>query len=202
MGGDFYDAFEVAGGAWAIVIGDVCGKGPEAASTTALARHSVRTAALREPRPRLVLELLDEAIIGQLADEASFFTAVYAQLEPEPDGVRLVLARAGHPYPLVVRRTGAVERVEPQGGVLGAFGELELEEVELVLQPGDLLVLYTDGLLGALGVESSDDLLASVVAECAGTSAEETVARIEAAERAAATEHRDDLALLVVRVTG
>jgi len=202
VGGDFYDAFEVGGDAWAIVIGDVCGKGPEAAAITALARHSVRTAALREPRPRLVLELLDEAIIGQLAEEASFFTAVYAQLEPEPEGVRLVLARAGHPYPLVVRRSGEVERMEPRGGVLGAFGDLELEETELVLWRGDLLVLYTDGLLGALGAASSDDLLAAVVAECAGSTAEETAARIETAERAAATEHRDDLALLVVRITG
>jgi PAS domain S-box-containing protein len=201
VGGDFYDAFEVAGGAWAIVIGDVCGKGPEAASITALARHSVRTAALREPRPRLVLELLDEAILRQLAEETTFFTAVYAQLEPEPDGVRLVLARAGHPYPLVIRRSGEVERLGPRGGVLGAFGELDLEESELLLRPGDLLLLYTDGLLHALGAGDGDEALDSVAASCAGSSAEEAAARIEQAGRVTSVEPRDDLALLVVRIS-
>ena len=80
MGGDFYDLFETAEGDWAIVIGDVCGKGADAAALTGLSRHTIRTAAMQEHDPSKVLAMLNEAII--LQDNGRFCTATYARLEP------------------------------------------------------------------------------------------------------------------------
>jgi PAS domain S-box-containing protein len=201
VGGDVYDVFEVDGGAWGVVVGDVCGKGPEAAALTALARHSLRTAALRERDPALAIQLLNQAILAQLEEEASFFTAVYALLEPAGPNVELTLARAGHPPPLVVRGSGRVERLAPSGGVLGVFEELEIAEVGATLAPGDALVLYTDGLLAALGTPLQEDTLVSLLSSCAGIGADEIAARIEAAAtEPGADAQRDDIALLVLRV--
>ena len=119
VGGDFYDFFLARPGRVAALIGDVCGKGPEAASVTALARHTLRAAAVYESRPSEVLQLLHKALRAARSD-GRFCTVAYCDLEPGPDGARMVLACGGHPLPLVLRAGGLVEPVGQLGTLLGA----------------------------------------------------------------------------------
>ena len=145
VGGDFYDLFGIADGGVAALIGDVCGKGPEAASVTALARHTLRAAAVYERRPSAVLTLLHRAL-REARDDGRFCTVAYGELRPVADGGALMrLACGGHPLPLVLRAGGAVEPVGKLGTLLGADVEPVLSDVEVELRGGDLLVLYTDG---------------------------------------------------------
>jgi GAF domain-containing protein len=146
IGGDFYDVFVVADGRWGIVVGDVCGKGAEAASLTALARHTVRAAAIHDPRPSEVLRTLNDALLENDPDGARFCTAVFGLLSLVDDGAELTVACGGHPAPLVARAGGAVERVAVRGRVLGAFGPVDLHDVTVALRGGDAVVVHTDGL--------------------------------------------------------
>jgi hypothetical protein len=119
VGGDFYDFFAPRPGRAAALIGDVCGKGPEAASVTSLARHTLRAAAAYEPRPSAVLQLLHRALRAA-RDDGRFCTVAYAELEPHLEGARMTLGCGGHPLPLVLRRGGLVEPVGRLGTLLGA----------------------------------------------------------------------------------
>jgi PAS domain S-box-containing protein len=144
--GDFYDLFPLLGGAgWGLVLGDVAGHGYEAAGMTALARHALRGAALADPAPVRALDLLNRAI-RDAGLAPSFCTAVFAQLRVDDGVVHARIARAGHPYPLVVRRDGRVEEIAPGGVPLGVLPAPDLDEELVVLEPGDTMVLYTDGL--------------------------------------------------------
>ena len=102
VGGDFYDLFESGGRGWTVVIGDVCGKGPDAAAVTALARYTLRAAAMRERLPSRSLALLNEALLRQRGDRR-FCTVAYAYLETLDSGARVGFASGGHPLPLVLR---------------------------------------------------------------------------------------------------
>ncbi len=102
MGGDFYDLFASGGRGWTLVMGDVCGKGPDAAAVTALARYTLRAAAMRERLPSRGLPVLNEALLRQRTDRR-FCTVAYAYLESVESGVRLGFASGGHPLPLLVR---------------------------------------------------------------------------------------------------
>ncbi|MEZ5182998.1 MAG: GAF domain-containing protein [Acidimicrobiales bacterium] len=109
IGGDFYDLVPRSDGTWGVVVGDVCGRGPDAAALTGLVRHTVRTAAVREQRPSAVLAHTNEAVLQQI-DDARFCTAAYLHLEvlDEAHGrLRVVASSAGHPCPVVVRAEGA-----------------------------------------------------------------------------------------------
>ena len=121
VGGDFYDFFRARDDAAAALIGDVCGKGPEAASVTALARHTLRAAAAFESRPSAVLRLLHKAL-REARDDGRFCTVAYCELTPGEagTGARMTLSCGGHPLPLVLRRGGAVEPVGQLGTLLGA----------------------------------------------------------------------------------
>ena len=131
VGGDFYDFFPARPGSVAALIGDVCGKGPEAASVTALARHTLRAAAVYESRPSEVLQLLHKALRAARSD-GRFCTVAYADLEPQEDGARMVLACGGHPLPLVLRAGGLVEPVGPaRARCSGADVQPVLTDVEV-----------------------------------------------------------------------
>jgi hypothetical protein len=205
VGGDFYDIFP-ARDDWAAVIGDVCGKGPEAASVTALARHTLRAAAAFEHRPSRVLSLLHRALRDQRGD-GRFSTVAYAHLEVVPRGVRMTLACGGHPLPLVVRADGTVEPVGELGTLLGADldTEPELNEVTVELGEGDALVLYTDGVTevrrSRREVFGHADL-AGLLSTCAGLPPDAVAERIEQAVLTAAENRpRDDIAILVLGPT-
>jgi PAS domain S-box-containing protein len=204
VGGDFYDAFEIGEGEWTISLGDVCGKGPDAAALMGMVRHTIRAAAIRERAPARVLATVNAAVARQTSDD-QFCTAVAARLRPHADRLSAWIAVAGHPRPLLRRADGSVGWVETTGALLGVFDDAELGEVELSLGPGDVLVLYTDGVTevrddaGQLG----EDGLASAVAGAANGTASEIADAIEEAVREKEPdEPRDDIAILVLRVTG
>jgi serine phosphatase RsbU (regulator of sigma subunit) len=201
VGGDFYDFFRARDGAAAALIGDVCGKGPEAASVTALARHTMRAAAAYESRPSAVLALLHRALLDD-RDDGRFCTVAYCDFELREGGVRMVLACGGHPLPLVLRRSGEVEPVGRLGTLLGADVDPVLTDVATDLVPGDLVVLYTDGVTevraGRQEVFGHDDL-AALLRRCAGMHPDGVAQRIQDAVLAAAGGRpRDDIAVLVI----
>jgi phosphoserine phosphatase RsbU/P len=203
VGGDFYDVFESARNDWSIVIGDVCGKGPEAAALTALVRHTTRAAAIQTRRPRLVLNIVNEAVLRH-SDE-QFCTVAYVRVRPEGDGARLTISCAGHPLPLLLRTDGDVESVGAPGRVLGPFTELASVDRVARLDAGDALVLYTDGVTDARSADEffGEDRLRATLASCAGASADDTVKTIESVLRDFhGGKPRDDIAFVVLRVRG
>jgi PAS domain S-box-containing protein len=202
VGGDFYDIFQTGPMHWTAVIGDVRGKGPRAASVTALARYTVRAAAMRETTPSRVLEMLNEAMRRQNFDDR-FCTVAIASLQPSPSGVRLTVSCGGHPMPIVLRANGDVEPVGQPGTLLGLVADPELADESLELAPGDSVILYTDGVSEArseTGIFGEARLLA-LIQSCTGLDAARIVERIqrEVLEYQDA-EPRDDIALVVLRV--
>jgi PAS domain S-box-containing protein len=202
VGGDFYDLF-AAGPAWVAVIGDVCGKGVEAAALTSLARHSLRALAREDPPPSVVLARLNEAIVAERGLDPRFSTVAYVRLAPGAGRVGVTAASAGHPLPLALRRGGAVEALGEPGTLLGPFPRARAHDASAELGPGDALVLYTDGATEARrdGAMFGEERLRALLGGLAGRSADEIAAAVEAAVVA---HHggplADDLALLVVRV--
>jgi GAF domain-containing protein len=144
IGGDFYDVFPLPGDRWGIVIGDVCGKGVEAAALTARARHTVRTAALLGAGPAQALTILNEAL-REGGEAERYCTAVFAVLKTRDGGADVTLARAGHPHALV-GRDGEVVTAGGTGRVLGVFDDVRVADETVTLGPGDAFVLHTDGL--------------------------------------------------------
>jgi len=201
VGGDFYDVFDT-GGDWAVVIGDVCGKGPEAAALTALARYTIRSVAMDLRHPAQVLRKLNDTLVHHQLDER-FCTVAYGRVVPTVGGVRVSVCRGGHPPPLVLRAGGGIEPVGADGGLIGLFPEIRLWEESCLLQPGDSLVFYTDGVTEAnRGHEQfGDERLAEVLRSCAGMTATEVAENLEAAViEFGGPQPRDDLAVLVLHV--
>ena len=145
VGGDFYDVFPKESGYTALV-GDVCGKGPEAARLTALCRYTLRAAGmLADAEPSGTLALLNRAILEQ-APEAGFCTVVIADLAPTPHHtLKVTVSTGGHPPPLVIRSAGEVEELSVRGCVLGAIEDPTLVDSVVELAPGDTLMFVTDG---------------------------------------------------------
>lgn len=200
--GDFYDLFDTGDGGWGVVMGDVCGKGPDAAALAAVARHTVRAAAMRERRPSRVLERLNEAVLGDDSDER-FCTAVYARVVPGPENVGVVLSCGGHPLPLVLRADGTIETAGRPGSLLGLFDEPDLEDVDLQLRRGDAAVFFTDGATEAKrrGMLLGEDRLQALVGACGGLRAEEIAGRmVDAILTFQEGAPQDDLAIVVLRV--
>jgi PAS domain S-box-containing protein len=204
VGGDFYDLFESGGRGWTVVIGDVCGKGPDAAAVTALARYTLRAAAMRERLPSRSLRLLNEALLRQ-RDDRRFCTVAYAYLEAHDGGVRIGVSSGGHPLPMLLHADGTVEAIGEPGTLLGVLPDPNLEDRSLHLSAGDALVFYTDGVIEGRGadVPFDEDGLRELLAQCAGAGADAIAARVEDAAFAAQEgNQRDDIAVLVLRVTG
>jgi PAS domain S-box-containing protein len=200
VGGDFYDIFEAAPDQWAIAIGDVCGKGAEAAALTALTRYTVRTAAMYEDEPRGVLRVLNQALLRQRGD-FRFTTLVFCLIDLSAGRPVLRASCGGHPRPLLLRPAGTAEAVGPVGPLLGVLPDAEFHEQQVTLEPDDVLVLYTDGLTDALAPERilDETALLGELAQCGGLGAGEVSQRLE---RFALGERetrvpRDDIALVV-----
>jgi PAS domain S-box-containing protein len=202
VGGDFYDVFETGDGNWSLVIGDVCGKGPEAAALMGIARHTVRTASMQEKRPSSVLSVLNEAILRQSVD-GRFCTVCYVRMHVRENGTRLTVATGGHPLPLILRSDGSVEQAGVPGTLIGVLDDPELTDLAVELGPGDALVLYTDGVTDEQNDEEEfgEERLMEVVRSAAGMNAEEITRSIEHAVVGFATGvPRDDIAILVARM--
>jgi hypothetical protein len=199
LGGDFYDLYKARDGGWAALIGDVQGKGPDAAAVTALARHTLRAAASFEQSPSAVLSLLHRALREQRSDDR-FITVAYAHMQVAVEHVRLELACGGHPLPLVVHPDGRVDAVGRLGTLLGTDIDPLLADVTVELETGDVLVLYTDGVTEVRRRRTEvfgTAELTEVLAACGGLVPAEVADRIEAAVLSASEGRlRDDVAIL------
>jgi PAS domain S-box-containing protein len=204
VGGDFYDLINTVEDGWICAIGDVRGKGVEAASVTALARYTIRAVTLKNDRPSEILAALNEAMLRQLPEDR-FCTAACVRLEPQDGsaGVGIDISRAGHPPPLLVRPEGTVEEVGCSGKVLGVFPEAELRDTSLRLMPGEALVLYTDGVTEARSPDGDffgEGRLRHLLSSCAGCDAVAFARRIkDDVLDFQEGSPRDDLAVLVLR---
>jgi PAS domain S-box-containing protein len=200
VGGDFYDVFEGAAGEWAVVIGDVVGKGPEAAAITSLVRATLQAAVLRGDDPEAALRLVDDALRRRPA--VQFCSAVHGRLRPLPGGgLDVRLLAAGHPPPLVLRRDGALEVVEITGTLLGVSPEPRFGAADVHLDPGDAVLLYTDGATELRGGDPwrGEAALRETVLASAGVRVADLVERVEhEALISSGGELRDDLALLAL----
>lgn len=148
VGGDFFDVFPVGDDKYGVVVGDVSGKGAEAAARTAMAKYMLRAFTVRNPTPASALYYLNNALAKDLEADR-FATMVYGVFDVNTRG--WTIARGGHPPPLVFRiATGKVDAYEDiEGSILGAFPDMEFEEASFSLEAGDVLLLYTDGLIEA-----------------------------------------------------
>jgi serine phosphatase RsbU (regulator of sigma subunit)/PAS domain-containing protein len=202
VGGDFYDVFPRSSTEWALVVGDVSGKGAEAASVTALARYTLRAAALESARPSDALRRLNTAVLDD--DTSQFATAALAYFaKAGPDGLDVRLSLAGHPAPAIVRRDGAVESAGRFGMMVGLREDPVLHDAELRIGPGDVLLLYTDGAseAGPRGQPLGEPGIAAVLGELAGQPPQAIVDAIERAAVAAQPgDPRDDIALLAIAI--
>jgi serine phosphatase RsbU (regulator of sigma subunit)/PAS domain-containing protein len=220
VSGDFYDVFPMPGnipgnvpgkGAtdqatcdWALTIGDVCGKGQEAAAMTAAARHAIRVLARYNADPADVLAKVNENLLtGGYEDR--FVTAKLGCLSWDGPRLRVTLASAGHPGPAVVRSDGRVVILGGGGMPLGLFPDAGPKTQTLRLRPGDMLFFFSDGVTEARDAEGGyfETRLADELAALAGRSAAETARAIQAKLVSfTAGELRDDVSILVARVTG
>ncbi|MDJ0385682.1 GAF domain-containing SpoIIE family protein phosphatase [Streptomyces sp. G-G2] len=156
VGGDFYDVFSLGGGRWAFFLGDVCGKGADAAAVTSLIRYTLRAAAWHDPDPVAVLEALNAALLLDPSVGSRFCTAVFGALQPAADGgFTVTLGTGGHPPPYHLHPAGEgspghVDAVRAEGGMLiGAVADARFASHTVHLAPGQALLLYTDGITEA-----------------------------------------------------
>jgi serine phosphatase RsbU (regulator of sigma subunit) len=158
VGGDFYDAFQADANWWIIAVGDVCGHGVEAAATTGLVRHTIRSAAMSGVMPSAVLAHLNEMLLradrerdvvddDRVPVSPRFCTVLVGAVQPTDRGVDIILCSGGHPLPLVSRAVGRVDPVGVPGTLLGVTEDLSLTDSVVHLDPGEALVCYTDGLI-------------------------------------------------------
>jgi serine phosphatase RsbU (regulator of sigma subunit)/anti-sigma regulatory factor (Ser/Thr protein kinase) len=203
VGGDFYDVFEVAEGRWRFAIGDVCGKGPQAAAVTGLARHALRILAREGHDVPAVLERLNALILSE-GSLVPFVTLIYGELAPAPGGgATISLACAGHPLPLIQRSAGEVQAGAKAQPLLGVLDTVTFCADNIRLSPGDVLLCVTDGVTErrALGrLLDDDDGLSLLLGECSGLNAGAIVARIQrAVDEFGSGPAADDQALVVFR---
>lgn len=199
VGGDFYDVFELSDSCWAFALGDVCGKGPEAAAATALVRYTLRAAAMRAPGdPAGVLDELHRAMLAQRPD--SFATVAYTVLDTKDRRLELVLG--GHP-PMIRWRAGeGATEIGSHGPIVGMIDRWPSVAQSFVLAPGDVVVLYSDGVVEARREreEFGIDRLLAVIDAAAADGPKAVTAAIDQAVIAFSTHLADDVAALALGV--
>ena len=202
VGGDFYDVFEYGPDRWMLVIGDVCGKGPRAAGVTALARHTLRAAAMSGQSPSEMLGTLHQALRRQ-PPGADLCTACLVVMHRDSTDAHLTVALAGHPPPLLIDGDGEPRQIGRPGTLLGVLDPIEITEIKTDLSPGETLLLYTDGVpdAGRPNAQLGEEGLAELCRRAPRLALDGLLEYIEDV----ALEHakqglRDDLALLALRI--
>jgi phosphoserine phosphatase RsbU/P len=198
--GDFFDLFQRGPGAWGFMIGDVAGKGVEAAKLATLARHTIRTASMQRGSPREILLTLNRALHEQDPESDRFVSAVYGTLEPVGESVEIELSVGGHPTPLVRRADRSLETTASHGTVLGALSNPILTDESVRLERGDSLILYTDGVTEARtrGSLFGEERLRTLVAQ-GPLGAGDLATHIALAVHDFSPALADDTALLILR---
>jgi PAS domain S-box-containing protein len=202
VGGDVYDLFQTGDGRWVVMIADVCGKGAVAATLTGVTRHTARAAAMEDDDPGHVLETVNRALRRTDTGDLRFCTAAVGVLETG-ERTTVTLGRAGHPPPLLRRRGGSVERLGGHGTLLGVFDDPELELATTAMEPGDILLLYTDGVTDAWRDTGGEQRLVELLAGLPDdATAEQVVDRTKRAALGVQGRIADDVAILALRVAG
>jgi hypothetical protein len=207
VGGDFYDVFgpTPATPDTMIALGDVCGTGPEAAVLTGKVRQTLRALRLVETKPENMLRVLNQALL-QSGRQHRFVTMVIGSVRRiEHARLRLTLATGGHPAPLVLRADGRIEEVPTSGTLIGAVERIAVRPAAVELGPGELCLLFSDGVTEARGGPSGteqwgEQRLHDALATCAGMPAAVTVERLRqlVSDWVRGGNH-DDIAMLAVR---
>ncbi|MFE9696465.1 PP2C family protein-serine/threonine phosphatase [Streptomyces sp. NPDC006270] len=208
VGGDFYDLFPLAAQGWGFFMGDVRGKGADAAVVTSLARYTLRAAAVSDPVPARVLANLNTALNQQVQeDEPPFCTVVFGLLTPQENdsGFHVALAGGGHPPAVLLRADGSADYLPTPGGQLvGVVPDAQFTTVALDLRPGDTLLLYTDGLTEARtrnpGERYGDEALLDFARSLAPTTAPGAIRALAALLDSFGEGLDDDTALLAMSV--
>jgi len=202
VGADFYDAYRIPGG-WGLSVGDVCGKGEEAAAVTAAARHAIRNVAHGIADPVAVLTRVNELLLAEVLD-GGFVTTAIAHLTWQQDGLRVVIGSTGHPGAAVIRSDGRAQILTGGGLPLGLFDDAEPSAAELVMGREDVLFLYTDGLIQARSPAKAyfQERLPGELAGLAGRPAEEVVSRMrKVLLDFCASNLVDDVTMVALRVS-
>ena len=208
VGGDFYDLFPLSQDRWGVALGDVCGKGAHAATVTSLIRYTLRTAAVYDASPSAVLGTLNAALHQRYArDDRSFCTAIFGVLTPDSEGFTLALARGGHAAPLIMRANGTAGQVSVPGGpLIGVWDDAEFATATIRLEPGDTVLLFTDGLTEARTPDAAgtdrygDEALRALAADLAPATADTVIAAIIAVLHELGDQVDDDVAVLALGV--
>jgi serine phosphatase RsbU (regulator of sigma subunit) len=203
VGGDFYDVHpgSDADTETLVVLGDVCGKGLDAAVLTGKIRNTLAALLPMAGDHQWLLELLNGSLLGA---HTRFATLVLASVHRHGTGAHLRLTSAGHPPPLIVRANGAVEEIPTRGNLVGVLPQIRSNTVESELGPGESCLLYTDGITEAknplLGGELFGEArLRQALGECAGMPAEAVTERIQMlASQWAGARRRDDMAMVAI----
>ncbi|WP_414641719.1 PP2C family protein-serine/threonine phosphatase [Amycolatopsis sp.] len=205
IGGDFYDvhpAVTTEADESLAVLGDVCGKGLDAAVLTGKIRTTLRALLPMAGDHHRLLDLLNRTIGGNA--DARYVTLVLASARREGASVRLRVTCAGHPPPLVVRADGRVEEADSRGSLIGVLPEITSVSADITLAPGETCLLYTDGIIeakgGPLGDEMfGEDRLRDAVAECANMPADAVAERVQMlASQWIGRGTHDDMAVLAI----
>ncbi|MFD4033271.1 PP2C family protein-serine/threonine phosphatase [Streptomyces sp. NPDC058637] len=211
VGGDFYDLFPLAAGTWGLFLGDVCGKGAAAAAVTSLARYTLRAAAVYNPDPAAVLGNLNTVLNHEYnGTDPRFCTVIFGLLTPDPDrgGFQITLASGGHPPALLMRADGTADFLHTPGGqLIGVLPDAHITTTTLRLDPGDTLLLHTDGLTEAHvnaitggGDRYGDDAFLDFGRALAPTTATATVDAVRDLLDTFGTGVDDDTAVLAINV--
>ncbi len=198
VGGDFYDVFAVGDGQWAVVVGDVCGKGPQAAALTAMARWTLRSLAGAPVAPAEALRFLNRSMLN-LDLDGRFITIAYLLVTPGERGAHAVLACAGHPPGILVPADGEPVPLPAHGALLGIWPQIPLSSCEVDLAPGDGIVLYTDGVSDP-GPGPQRLPVHALRGGPAGADAEALAEVLEGYALSAAAPQRDDIAIVAFRL--
>ena len=198
VGGDFYDVFPTADGRTAVLVGDIEGKGIEAAAAVGLARYTLRSTVALDPTPSTVVTRINESLL----DEGQMCTLAYAVIEDKGERFRVGITLAGHPPPILVTGDGAVERLGTPCPPVGVLPEITAMEEEHWLGPGDFLIFYTDGfaLSGLAPPESVERALARSQASDPGQLLDELLDVLWS--ELPATGQRDDIAMVAITTKG
>jgi sigma-B regulation protein RsbU (phosphoserine phosphatase) len=201
IGGDFYDVFEIRPRTWLVAIGDVCGRGAEAAVLVGSVRNRLRALAAAGMRPAQVLAELNRSLVREGLG-GKFLTLCCLEIRPAPGRAEVTVSAGGHPLPLVRRANGRVETVGQAGPLLGVFPGVDCGQYVIELCPDDLLLLYTDGLIERRGVDprQGERALRWALSRSVRASAVETLCTIEEALPQSLEGGDDDTAVLILRV--
>jgi phosphoserine phosphatase RsbU/P len=208
VGGDFYDLFPLRDGRWGFFLGDVCGKGVEAAAATATARYTLRAAAVYDPTPAAALANLNAVLFQEYrAETHRHCTVVFGILTPDGDGYSATVASGGHPPAALLHADGTVAYQHTTGGTLiGILPEVRIVTRTVRLAPGDTLILYTDGLTEArvdtAGKRFGSEALRRFIVDRAPTDAPGAVAALAELLGTFPDGLHDDAAVMALGVTG